>query len=261
MWVLETVAVAFGMYSALPTPRIEWNEKNMRYALAAFPLVGAALALAWGGACALSAYLALPPLVRGAALCVLPALVTGGIHLDGYADTSDALASHASPERMRGILRDAHCGAFAVIRLCVYFVAYFALCCAFEPTEAALWSAGLGFVLSRTLSGLALTALPIAEGSSLARMFADAADKKRVSAILAAEAALCLAGLFLSGGWRALAVALCVSLLAALRCARTARTRFGGVSGDLAGWFLVKEEFWLLAAFTALPYVERVLWS
>ena len=47
MWVLETVAVAFGMYSALPVPRVEWNERNMRYALTAFPLVGAALGLAW----------------------------------------------------------------------------------------------------------------------------------------------------------------------------------------------------------------------
>ena len=134
MWVLETVAVAFGMYSALPVPRVEWNETNMRYALATFPLVGAALGLAWWGVCALSAVLALPDLLRGALLCALPALVTGGIHLDGYADTCDALASHASPERKQEILRDPHCGAFAVIRLCVYFVTSFALCCSAEPT-------------------------------------------------------------------------------------------------------------------------------
>jgi len=29
---------------------------------------------------------------------------------------------------------------------------------------------------------------------------------------------------------------------------RTAQRQFGGISGDLAGWFLVKMEFWLLAA-------------
>ena len=97
MWVLETVAVAFGMYSALPVPRVEWNEKNMRYALLAFPLVGAVLGLAWCGAAALCAALGLPDVLRGAALCALPVVVTGGIHLDGYADTCDALASHASP--------------------------------------------------------------------------------------------------------------------------------------------------------------------
>ena len=161
MWVLETAAVAFGLYSALPMPAFKWNEQNMRYALAAFPLVGAALALALWGWTALCAFFALPPLLRGAGLCVLPALVTGGIHLDGYADVSDALASRASPARKREILRDPHCGAFAVIRLCVYYVVFFALCCAFDPTARALRCLGLGFVLSRALSGLALTLLPV----------------------------------------------------------------------------------------------------
>lgn len=259
MWVLETVAAAFGMYSALPVPRVSWNEKNMRYALCAFPLVGALAALGWWGVSALGAALALPPVLRGALLCALPALLTGGIHLDGYADTCDALASHASPERKREILRDPHCGAFAIIRLCVYFIVYFALCCAWEPTENALWCMGLGFVLSRSLSGLALAALPVAEGSSLARTFADAARKKRARAVLSAEACLCLAGMYLRGGWRVFAAAVCVFAAVSLRCARTARTQFGGVSGDLAGWFLVKAEFWTLAALCAVQYAEGML--
>ena len=35
MIVLETVCVAFAMFSALPVPHVDWNERNMRYALAA----------------------------------------------------------------------------------------------------------------------------------------------------------------------------------------------------------------------------------
>ena len=46
MWILETAAVALGLYSALPVPPFDWNRENMRYALAAFPLVGVLLALA-----------------------------------------------------------------------------------------------------------------------------------------------------------------------------------------------------------------------
>ena len=258
MWLLETVAVAFGMYSALPMPPFVWNQRNMRYALAAFPLVGAALGLACLGWTALCAAFGLPAILRGAGLCVLPALVSGGIHLDGYADVSDALASRASPERKREILRDPRCGAFAIIRLCVYYIALFALCCTWEPTRGALRCLGLGFILSRALSGSALTVLPIAEGSSLARSFAQAADKRRVRVILTAAAGLCLAGMGLSGGWRLFLCALCVSAAIALRCGRTALRQFGGVSGDLAGWFLVKEEFWLLAAMTAVQLWEAV---
>ena len=119
------------------------------------------------------------------------------------------------------ILRDPHCGAFAVIRLCVYYVVFFALCCALDPTAQALRCLGLGFVLSRALSGALLTALPIAPGSSLARSFADAADRCRVRSILAVTAGLCLAGLALAGGWRMFAAAVCVSLAVTLRCARS----------------------------------------
>ncbi len=259
MWVLETVAVAFGMYSALPMPSFAWSEKNMRYALAAFPLVGILPGLALWGWTALCAVFAVPPILRGAGLCVLPALLTGGIHLDGYADTSDALASCASPERKREILRDPRCGAFACIRLCLYFVALFALCCVWEPKPEALRCLGLGFLLSRSLSGAALTLLPIAEGSSLARSFADASDKRRVRAILGVAAGLCLTGMALLGGWRVFLSVLCVSVWIALRCARTAVRQFGGVSGDLAGWFLVKEEFWLLAALTTVQLLEKSL--
>ena len=43
MIVLETVCVAFAMFSALPVLHVDWNERNMRYAMAAFPLVGAVI--------------------------------------------------------------------------------------------------------------------------------------------------------------------------------------------------------------------------
>lgn len=248
MWLFETLAVAFSMFSALPVPQTEWNEKNMRYPLAAFPLVGAVLGLAWLGWTALCAALALPDVLRGAGLCVLPALLTGGIHLDGYADVSDALASHAEPARKRAILRDAHIGAFAAIRLCVYFIAYFALCCAMEPSSAVLWVPG--FMLSRALSGLLLTILPVAEGSSLARTFADAAAKRRVRLVLGALTAALAAALLLLGG-AAGAAMLLAAAFAVRRYVRAAAREFGGVSGDLAGWFLVYTECWMLAALAA----------
>ena len=40
MIVLQTIAVAFAMFSAIPVPQFDWNEKNMRYAMCAFPLIG-----------------------------------------------------------------------------------------------------------------------------------------------------------------------------------------------------------------------------
>ena len=43
--MLKSIAAAFSMYSAIPMPYIEWDEKTMRYAFCYFPLVGAVLGL------------------------------------------------------------------------------------------------------------------------------------------------------------------------------------------------------------------------
>ena len=47
MTVLQTIAVAFAMFSAIPMPQFEWSQKNMRYALCAFPLIGAVCGGLW----------------------------------------------------------------------------------------------------------------------------------------------------------------------------------------------------------------------
>jgi len=240
--VLETVAVAFAMFSAIPMPQFAWNARNMKYSLCAFPLVGAVIALAlWSWELFCARFL-LPAILRGAGLCLLPALITGGIHLDGYADTCDALASHSGIEKRQEILKDPHLGAFAAIRLCVYFLADFAL---WTSTDDLRLPVLLGlFCLSRALSGLALTLFPLRPGSGLARSFAEASDRKRVRTVLTVSAVL-LALLLISqrAGETVLAAGL-VFLYYRRMCVKD----FGGLSGDLAGWFLQTAELWMLLA-------------
>ena len=242
MIVLETVAVAFAMFSAIPMPQFAWNARNMKYSLCAFPLVGAVIALAlWSWELFCARFL-LPAILRGAGLCLLPVLITGGIHLDGYADTCDALASHSGIEKRQEILKDPHLGAFAAIRLCVYFLADFAL---WTSTENLRLPVLLGlFCLSRALSGLALTLFPLRPGSGLARSFAEASDRKRVRTVLTVSAVL-LALLLISqrAGETILAAGL-VFLYYRRMCVKD----FGGLSGDLAGWFLQTAELWMLLA-------------
>lgn len=253
MTVLETVAVAFSMFSAIPMPQFTWNERNMRYSLCAFPLVGAVIAAClflWGRLCVL---LALPELLRGAGLCLLPVLITGGIHLDGYCDTCDALASHSGPEKLQEILKDPHLGAFAAIRLCVYFLADFALWTALPPQRFPVL---LGmFCLSRALSGLSLTLFPLRPGSGLARSFAEASNRARVRRVLLTLAVALSLLLVLARAWEAALAAGLVFLFYRRMCEKD----FGGLSGDLAGWFLQTAEFWMPAALTLKTYVEAAL--
>ena len=253
MNILKSVLVAFAMFSALPVPQVAWDKDSMRWALGAFPLVGVLIALLCRGWLGLCAAAALPPLLRGVLLCLIPVLVTGGIHLDGYADTCDALASHGSVGKKQEILRDPHIGAFACIRLCVYFTASLALWTALPELRL---SALLGlFGLSRALSALALVRFPLREGSGLARSFAEAADSKRMRGLLLAEAALFALLLLLGGQLPAVLAAGLVFGYYRRLCVRD----FGGLSGDLAGWFLQTAELWMLAAMILRTYMEAAL--
>ena len=255
MIVMETVLVAFAMFSALPLPCPEWNSKNMRYAMCAFPLIGLVCAALWYGWGALCAYFNVQHLLRGAGFCLIPVIVTGGIHLDGFADTCDALASCASPEKKQEILKDPRCGAFAVIRLCSYFTAHLALCTALLPTKKALLSMGLAFVLERALSGVAVTRFPLAKNTGLAHTFATAADRRMASRILMLESALAGAGMIALGGFTGLAMA-GVGLIVFWHYRIVADKQFGGLSGDLAGWFLQRAQLWMLGALEACQLLE-----
>lgn len=232
MTVLQTIAVAFAMFSAVPVPQFDWNEKNMRYSLCAFPLVGVLCGVLW----CVCASLPLPAMARAAGFCLIPVWVTGGIHLDGYADTCDALCSYGDTQKKLDILKDPHCGAFAVIRLCSYFVAYFALCCCvqFTPQVGAVWL--LALVLERACSGYAVAAFPLAKNTGLAHTFATAADRTTVRRVLGCLSIVLAVALFaLGGGVLVLAAGF------ALWCYhRVAVKQFGGITGDLAGWFCKK---------------------
>ena len=259
MTFFETIAVAVAMFSAIPCPQPVWSKRNMRYSLCAFPLIGVVCGLAFWGWTALMYGAAAPDLLRGAGLCLIPVLVTGGIHLDGYADTSDALASYAPPEKKREILQDPRCGAFAVIRLCIWFVAYFALCTCVRWDNRALLCMGLAFVLERCLSGFAIATFPMAKNTGLAHTFAAAADKTKVRWILAVVSVLLAAAMVFVGRFQGGAMVLAAAWIL-WRYYRVSKKQFGGITGDLAGWFVQRAELWMMGALLAVQLMEGMKW-
>lgn len=247
MTVLRSIALAFAMFSRLPVPRVDWNAKNMRYMMAGFPLVGAAVGLILFGWAALCQWLNLDMMLTACGLTLIPVAVTGGIHLDGFCDTVDALASHAEPARKCEILKDPHIGAFAAIGLAAYLLLYFSLCYALVLSRPALLLLCCVPVLSRIFSAISTVYLPGAGGPGTLHSFQEAADKRTVWIALLVLLAFCTAAIMeisLIGGG--------LMLLAAVSCwwrlARVAHWEFGGMRGDLAGWFLQRCELFCLVA-------------
>lgn len=126
MSVIKSLVIAFSMYSKIPMPHLELEEKDMRYVMGFFPLAGLVIGAVIYGWVYISGLLNVPDISRTLVLVVIPVLITGGIHIDGYMDTSDALNSYGDREKKLDILKDSHIGAFAVIRLLMYSAVYYA---------------------------------------------------------------------------------------------------------------------------------------
>lgn len=247
------VVSAFSTFSVLPTPRIEWNEYALKNVLAALPLVGVVI----GGVLCLyywiSGFLQLPAILSAVAFTILPIALSGGIHMDGYADMTDALSSHAEPEKKRAILKDPHCGAFAVIAVGCYILLYFGLCAALPLDWKTIGLLDITHVLSRAVGSL-LSLLPSANADGMQRAFRDSASKGSVWVLIlwvvlalsgaAVLSPLSAGGMLLAGG------------LVFLYVRHTAKKQFGGMSGDLAGAGITLSA---IAMVLALVLSERVI--
>ena len=248
MKLWRSLVIAFGMYSAIPMPRVDWDGEGMKYVFCFFPLVGLPVAGAlwlWALFCRA---LGLGEALLAAGLTLLPLAVTGGIHMDGFCDTADALGSRRSREEQLRILSDPHSGAFAVMGAAGHLLLTWALWLELIPdlSPGLFGALGLGFVLSRSLSGFAVATFRLAKGSGLVHAFAEAAQRRTAAGVSAAFALLSAGGMVLLARGPGLGAA-AGAALAFFGYRRMAYRRFGGITGDLAGFFLEVCEVMILA--------------
>ncbi len=244
MRVINSLFIAFSTYSRLPVPQVEWTDENRRYAMCFFPLVGAVIGgLMWLWI-VLCGKLELGAFLKGAVGAVIPIWVTGGIHMDGFMDTKDALASWQPKEKKLEILKDSRVGAFAVMGCAAYMLLMMALVSQAKPENGA--QVGAVFVLSRAMSAWALTVLRSARPEGMLDRFAAAAKKRMVSVSGCVYASLCIAVWCLADAGLAL---VCIAVAAGVTAyyRHMAYKQFGGVTGDLAGWYSQMMEICLIA--------------
>ena len=245
MPLIRSLLIAFSTYSRIPVPQVEWTEENRRYSMCFFPLVGAVIGLVVWGWFALCGAIGIGPVLRGAVAALIPLFISGGIHMDGFMDTIDALASWQPKEKRLEILKDSHCGAFAVMGCAGTLLLSAALYAEADPGRAPLLACV--FILSRAMSAWALVTLKSARPKGMLDDFSRAAQKRWVTLSGGIYAVICFAVWAALGGWTALLCA-AAAILCVVGYRRMAYRQFGGVTGDLAGWFLQVTELALTAA-------------
>ena len=175
------------MYSRIPMPRSEWTDENKSYAMCFFPWIGAVIGLLSYGVFRFSKWFDRNgggnySLFFVIFLILIPVFITGGIHLDGFLDTQDALSSWQTKERRLEILKDSHAGAFAIISCTVYFLMYIGVysCLSVRSMEVIAYS----FMLSRTLSGLSVVTFPQARKKGMVADFSESASTRITRMVL-----------------------------------------------------------------------------
>lgn len=235
MRLIQSFIIAFSTYSRIPMPKADWTDENRRYSMCFFPLIGLAIGLfllLWLWICE---KIGIQPFLKGAIAAVLPLLITGGIHMDGFMDTLDAMASWQTRERRLEILKDSHTGAFAVMGCAGYLLVSAGLYC--ELTLNAAGSMCCVFLLSRTLSAWMLSHMPKANPKGMLSGFAVSAQKRVLNIVCVAYLLVCAATLIFTSGYVSIAV-LCAEILALWYYRHFSMKHFGGITGDLAGWFV-----------------------
>jgi adenosylcobinamide-GDP ribazoletransferase len=217
MPALRALLAAVAFLTRVPVP-VRLGREDVARGAPFFPLVGAGIGAAAAGI-ALLAHPRLSPVLAAALAAAATMLLTGALHLDGLADTFDALGG-SGRERALEIMRDSRIGSFgatALVLALVIRIGALAQLVGGGPVLRASIAAG---ALSRGTAAALAALLPYArsEGAVLAGR----------QAVFAVPVALAVAAV-------AEPSAIAVAVVPAVLLALLFRRAFGGVTGDTLG--------------------------
>ena len=224
---LSDLAAAFSLLTRLPLPAS--HEAPSPRAAWAWPVAGAAVGALAALAASAALALSLPASVAAALALAAAALLTGGLHEDGLADTADGLMGGQTKERRLEIMKDSRIGSYGTLALLlVTLIRWSALTTliAMEQHWPALIAAG---ALSRAPMAVLIAALPNARGTGLSHLTGQPPRGAVLAALLIAASFA-----FLATGLVLLPMALAAAATTAL-LARAASRRIGGQTGDILG--------------------------
>ncbi|MBF4510025.1 MAG: adenosylcobinamide-GDP ribazoletransferase [Aeromicrobium sp.] len=241
MNALRDMGTALRLLTVLPAGSHE-GLRPARY----FPWVGVVfsltgLGIAWTTARVLPAEGA-ASLMAGTLIVGVWALLSGGMHWDGLADSLDGLGVRGDSARRLTVMRESGIGAYGALGLVVCLVAQVSAIAVLLEVGA-LWPIAAAPVLGRLGASAALVWRRPARPDGLGARYA--VDEGPFGAVIMALPILALVGLWYTHGHAGSAVA---GLVTAVVAPSPFARRLGGVTGDVAGASVIITETVVLIA-------------
>ncbi len=123
---MHSLLLAIQFLTRLPlTTELEWSDESVARSVLFYPLVGLLIGmLLWLFATLLDS---VPAMLQAALVLVAWVILTGGLHLDGLADSADAWAgAYGDKEKALEIMKDPAAGPVAVVVLVLLLIVKFA---------------------------------------------------------------------------------------------------------------------------------------
>lgn len=237
---LKGLLINFQFFTSIPVPiELPMDKDHLEKAIKTFPLLG----LIQGVIYAFLFYAVLhwtPFSISTAALVLWLAgiIITGGIHLDGWMDTSDAFFSYRDREKRLEIMKDPRTGAFGVLSVIVLlgtkFFFIYEIAQKVQP-ETFLFIAAIPF-FSKMGMGVLLLKVKAAKKEGLGTLFKHASNKRTLFIYPVYVILLFVAmGIFFNQILFGIIVFTSVSLLVVLILSKKIISWFGGMTGDVLG--------------------------
>ncbi|MFI7661838.1 adenosylcobinamide-GDP ribazoletransferase [Micromonospora parva] len=233
--LLAGTRLAVTTFTTLPVRAGRIDRPVAGTAMALAPVVGALLGVLLAGVLLLAGAFA-PPLVAAGVTVGVAALLTRGLHLDGLADTVDALGSYRRGPAALEIMKKPDVGPFGVVALVVVLLVQAA---ALADLAGRSWPAALAAVVAATAAGrfgvtvACRRGVPAARPGGLGALVAGTVGPVAVAA--GAVAVVLLAVPAVPGrpwqGPLAVVAAIAVALVLLTHVVR----RLGGITGDVLG--------------------------
>ena len=223
------VRLALTTLTVLPVRAGRIDRSTAAVAMSLAPAIGALLGLVLAGILTGLRAVGTPDLAAAGVTVAAAGLLTRGLHLDGLADTVDALGSYRRGAAALEIMKKPDIGPFGVAAIALTLLVQAAALAALHPAAVvAAWAAGRLAVVVACRRGV-----PAARPEGLGALVAGTIRTPLSAGIVAAVAA---AAIWAVPGrpWQGLGAVVAALLIALLLVRHTVR-RFGGVTGDVIG--------------------------